>query len=62
MRVIGWDSNELSLDGYEQSIGFICVDLRLHQSIKIVYEEKAIAQSRGKRDLYERYVARERIL
>jgi len=23
-RVIGWDSNELSLDGYELSIGFIC--------------------------------------
>jgi putative transposase len=22
-RVIGWDSNELSLDGYEPSIGFI---------------------------------------
>jgi putative transposase len=22
-RVIGWDSNELSLDGYESSIGFI---------------------------------------
>jgi hypothetical protein len=62
MRVIGWDSNELSLDGYEQSIGFICVDLRLHQSIKIVYEEKAIAQSMGRRDLYEKYVARERIL
>jgi len=23
-RVIGWDSKELSLDGYEPSIGFIC--------------------------------------
>jgi putative transposase len=48
------------LDGYEPSIDFIHVDLRPHQSIKIVYEEKAIAQSMGKRDLYEKYVARER--
>ena len=48
------------MDGYEPSIDFIHVDLRPHQSIKIVYEEKAIAQSMGKRDLYEKYVARER--
>jgi putative transposase len=27
-RIIGWDSNELSLDGYEPSIGFVQVDLR----------------------------------
>jgi len=59
-RVIDWGGNELSLDGYEPSIDFIHVDLRPHQSIKIVYEEKAIAQSMGKRDLYEKYVARER--
>jgi putative transposase len=60
-RVIGWDSNELSLDGYEPSIGFIHVDLKPLQSIKIVYErKKAIAQSRGRRELYEKYVRRER--
>ena len=60
-RIIGWDSNELSLDGYEPSIGFIHVDLRPLQSIKIVYEKKkAIAQSKGKRELYEKYKARER--
>ena len=60
-RVIGWDSNELSLDGYEPSIGFIHVDLKPLQSIKIVYErKKAIAQRRGKRELYEKYVRRER--
>jgi putative transposase len=60
-RVIGWDSNELSLDGHEPSIGFIHVDLKPLQSIKIVYErKKAIAQSRGKRELYEKYVRRER--
>jgi putative transposase len=60
-RVIGWDSNELSLDGYEPSIGFIHVDLKPPQSIKITYErKKAIAQSRGKRELYEKYEARER--
>jgi putative transposase len=59
-RVIDWGGNELSLDGYEPSIDFIHVDLRPHQSIKIVYEEKAIAQSMGKRDLYEKYVARQR--
>jgi putative transposase len=60
-RVIGWDSNELSLDGYEPSIGFIHVDLKPLQSIKITYErKKAIAQRRGKRDLYEKYVRRER--
>jgi putative transposase len=60
-RVIGWDSNEPSLDGYEPSIGFIHVDLKPLQSMKIVYErKKAIAQSRGKRELYEKYVRRER--
>ena len=47
-RVIGWDSNELSLDSYEPSIGFIHVDLKPLQSMKIVYEcKKAIAQSKG---------------
>jgi putative transposase len=61
MRVIGWDSNELSLDGYEPSIGFIHVDLKPFQGIKILYErKKPIAQSRGKRELYEKYVRRER--
>ena len=60
-KVIGWDSNELSLDGYEPSIGFIHVDLRPLQSMKIVYErKKAIAQSKGRRELYEKYIARER--
>jgi putative transposase len=61
IRVIGWDSNELSLDGYEPSIGFIHVDLRPLQSMKIVYErKKANAQRKGRRELYEKYVARER--
>jgi putative transposase len=60
-RVIGWDSNELSLDGYEPSIGFIHVDLKPLQSIKIVYEhKKAIAQRKGRGELYEKYVRRER--
>jgi len=60
-RVIGWDSNELSLDGYEPSIGFIHVDLKPLQSIKILYErKKAIAQRKGRRELYEKYVRRER--
>jgi len=60
-KVIGWDSNEPSLDGYEPSIGFIHVDLKPLQSMKILYErKKAIAQSRGKRELYEKYVRRER--
>lgn len=37
------------------------IDLKPLQSIKIVYErKKAIAQSRGKRELYEKYVRRER--
>jgi putative transposase len=49
------------LDGYEPSIGFIHVDLKPLQSMKITYErKKAIAQSRGKRELYEKYVRRER--
>jgi putative transposase len=49
------------LDGYEPSIDFIHVDLRPLQSIKNVYERKnTIAQSKGKRDLYEKYAARER--
>ena len=47
-RVIGLDSNESSLDGYEPCIGFIHVDLRPLQSMKIVYErKKAIAQRKG---------------
>jgi putative transposase len=47
-RFIGWDSNELSLDGYEPSIEFIHVDLKPLQSIKITYKrKKAIAQSKG---------------
>jgi putative transposase len=49
------------LDGYEPSIGFIHVDLKPLQSIKITYErKKAIAQSRGRGELYEKYVRRER--
>jgi len=51
-RVIGWDSNELSLDGYKPSIGFIHVDLKPPQSIKILYErKKAIAQRKGRGEL-----------
>jgi len=41
-KVIGWDSKELSLDGYEPSIGFIHVDLKPLQSMKIVYERKRL--------------------
>jgi putative transposase len=49
------------LDGYELSIGFIHVDLRPLQSIKILYErKKAIAQSKGRGELCEEYVRRER--
>jgi putative transposase len=49
------------LDGYEPSIGFIHVDLKPLQSIKITYErKKAIAQSRGRGESYEKYVRRER--
>jgi putative transposase len=60
-RFIGWDSNELSLDGCEPSIGFIHVDLKPFQSIKITYErKKVIAQRKGRRELYEKYVRRER--
>jgi len=40
-------------------IGFIHVDLRPLQSMKIVYErKKAIAQRKGIRELYEKYKAR----
>jgi len=61
MDIIGWDSNELELTGYTPRIGFIHLDLRPLQSMKIVYErKKAVAQSKGKRDLYEKYVMRER--
>ncbi len=60
-RVVGWDSNELTLDGYEPNAGFTHVDLRYIQSIKIVYEaKKAITQSISKRDLYEKYAKREK--
>jgi len=59
--VIAWDSNELSLDGFSPSIGFVKVDLRPLQSVKIVYEKKkAVAQGKNKKEVYEKYVARER--
>ena len=59
--VVAWDSNELSLDGFSPRIGFIRVDLKPLQSMKIVYErKKRIAQSRGLKSIYEKYVARER--
>jgi len=59
--VIAWDSNELSLDGFSPSVGFVKVDLRPLQSVKIVYErKKAVAQSKNKREVYEKYVKRER--
>ena len=49
------------MEGYEPSIGFIHIDLRPLQSMKIVYErKKAIAQRKGRRELYEEYVRRER--
>jgi putative transposase len=58
---VAWDSNELSLDGFSPRIGFIRVDLKPLQSMKIVYErKKRIAQSRYLKDIYEKYVARER--
>ncbi|MEM1651615.1 MAG: zinc ribbon domain-containing protein [Sulfolobales archaeon] len=60
-RVVAWDSNELSLDGYSPEIGFIKVDLRYLQSLKTVYEKKkATAQSIGKKELFEKYAKRER--
>jgi putative transposase len=59
--VIAWDSNELSLDGFSPRMGFIRVDLKPLQSMKIVYErKKKIAQSRGMKSIYEKYVAKER--
>ena len=46
---------------YSPGVGFIKVDLRYLQSLKITYEEKkAIAQSIGKRELFEKYAKRER--
>ncbi|MEM2005296.1 MAG: zinc ribbon domain-containing protein [Zestosphaera sp.] len=60
-RVVAWDSNELSLDGYSPGVGFIKVDLRYLQSLKTVYEKKkATAQSIGKRKLFEKHAKRER--
>ena len=59
--VVAWDSNELSLDGFSPRTGFIRVDLKPLQSMKITYErKKRIAQSKGLKDIYEKYVARER--
>ncbi len=58
--VVAWDSNELSLDGFSPSLGFVKVDLRVLQSMKIVYEKKkAVAQSKNNREVYEKYVKRE---
>jgi putative transposase len=61
MDIIGWDSNELELTGYTPKIGFIHLNLKPLQSIKIVYEtKKAITQKHNKKDLYEKYAKRER--
>jgi len=60
-NVVAWDSNELSLDGFSPRTGFIMVDLKPLQSMKITYErKKRIAQSKGLKSIYEKYVARER--
>jgi putative transposase len=60
-NVVAWDSNELSLDGFSPRIGFIRVDLKPLQSMKITYEKKKrIAQSKGLKGIYGKYVARER--
>jgi putative transposase len=60
-NVVAWDSNELSLDGFSPRIGFIRVDLKPLQSMKITYErKKRVAQSKGLKGIYEKYVARER--
>jgi putative transposase len=60
-NVVAWDSNELSLDGFSPRIGFIRVDLKPLQSMKITYErKKRVAQSKGLKSIYEKYVARER--
>jgi len=59
MDMIGWDGNELELTGYTPRRGFMHLDLRPLQSMKIVYEgRKAVAQSKGKRDLYEKLEGR----
>jgi len=59
-NVVAWDSNELSLDGFSPRIGFIRVDLKPLQSMKITYErKKMVAQSKGLKSIYEKYVARE---
>jgi len=59
--VVAWDSNELSLDGFSPRKGFIRIDLKPLQSMKITYErKKRIAQSKGLKGIYEKYVARER--
>jgi putative transposase len=58
---VAWDSNELSLDGFSPRIGFIRVDLKPLQSMKITYErKKRVAQSKDLKDIYEKYVTRER--
>jgi len=60
-NVIAWDSNELSLDGFSPRTGFIRVDLKPLQSMKFIYEKKKmVAQSKGLKSIYEKYVARER--
>jgi putative transposase len=59
--VVAWDSNESSFDGFSPRIGFIRVDLKPLQSMKITYEKKKrIAQSKDLKDIYEKYVVRER--
>jgi len=37
---VAWDSNELSLNGFSPRIGFIRVDLKPLQSMKIIYERE----------------------
>ncbi|MHC1635608.1 MAG: zinc ribbon domain-containing protein [Candidatus Methanospirareceae archaeon] len=64
-RVIGWDCNELTIDGFSPEIGFIHVDLRPLITTRINYYKKRrvlqryIRKKRGRRK-WEKYSHRER--
>lgn len=64
-RAIGWDCNELSIDGFSPELGFMHIDLKPLITARITYHEKRrrLQRHRGKKKgkrKWEKYSRRER--
>jgi len=64
-KAIGWDCNELTVDGFSPELGFVHIDLRPLITTRITYHEKRrkLQRHRGKKkgkEKWEKYSHRER--